>query len=145
MTGTGVTAREAEVLTLLARGLSNQEIAEQLFISVRTVETHASSLLRKLDLSTRGALVALLRYVTNPVRPITTGSRSSEQNVDRGPRKTASPPVEQALVGAAVSSSAEARPFMLLASGLAILLGALSRERPAMNRVVADRPPGEGR
>src|SRR5581483_4617905 len=55
-----VTAREAEVLELLADRLSNREIAEQLYVSVRTVETHVSSLLTKLgardrrELATRG-------------------------------------------------------------------------------------------
>src|SRR5688572_5862742 len=44
----GLSAREAEVLSLLGEHLSNAEIGGRLFISVRTVETHVSSLLRKL-------------------------------------------------------------------------------------------------
>jgi DNA-binding CsgD family transcriptional regulator len=55
----GVTAREAEVLNLLGQGLSNADIGEHLFLSVRTVETHVSSLLAKLDVRSRGQLTAL--------------------------------------------------------------------------------------
>jgi two-component system response regulator NreC len=49
--------REREVLTLLARGHTNQEIAKQLFISVRTAETHRAHIMRKLQLETRAELV----------------------------------------------------------------------------------------
>jgi DNA-binding CsgD family transcriptional regulator/MoxR-like ATPase len=49
----GLTARQAEVLQLLVEGLSNTEIADRLFVSPRTVETHVSAVLRKLDSSTR--------------------------------------------------------------------------------------------
>jgi two-component system response regulator NreC len=49
--------REAEVLRLLALGHTNQEIAEQLFVSVRTVETHRAHILQKLRLSSRAELV----------------------------------------------------------------------------------------
>ena len=51
-----VTAREAEVLALIARHLTNAQIAEALFISRRTVETHVSALLRKLQLPDRRSL-----------------------------------------------------------------------------------------
>jgi DNA-binding NarL/FixJ family response regulator len=54
----GVTAREAEVLALVVAGRSNAEIAAQLFVSARTVETHVSSLLTKLDVRTRAQLTA---------------------------------------------------------------------------------------
>jgi two-component system, NarL family, response regulator NreC len=49
--------REREVLRLLALGHTNQEIAEMLFISVRTAETHRAHIMRKLGLSTRAELV----------------------------------------------------------------------------------------
>jgi len=51
-----LTPREREVLRLLARGYAYKEIAAELFISVKTVETHASNVLRKLRLSSRHQL-----------------------------------------------------------------------------------------
>ena len=50
--------REREVLALLAHGFTNQEIAKQLFISVRTAETHRAHVMQKLRLSTRAELVS---------------------------------------------------------------------------------------
>lgn len=49
----GISARELEVLQLISRGLSNQEIAEQLFVSESTIKTHVSSLFVKLDVKRR--------------------------------------------------------------------------------------------
>nr|WP_275580723.1 response regulator transcription factor [Aquibacillus albus] len=50
--------REKEVLTLIAKGYSNKEIGEQLVISVKTVETHKSNLMEKLQMKTRPELVS---------------------------------------------------------------------------------------
>jgi two-component system, NarL family, response regulator NreC len=52
-----LTVREAEVLRLIALGHTNVEIAEQLFLSVRTVETHRSHIQQKLRMSSRAELV----------------------------------------------------------------------------------------
>ena len=49
--------RELEVLRLIARGLTNGEIAERLFLSVRTIESHRARLQRKLELTRRSELV----------------------------------------------------------------------------------------
>jgi DNA-binding NarL/FixJ family response regulator len=51
-----LTAREREVLRLIARGYSYKELARELSISVKTVESHVSAVLRKLQLSTRHQL-----------------------------------------------------------------------------------------
>ncbi|PQZ96129.1 DNA-binding response regulator [Arthrobacter sp. MYb227] len=51
-----LSARELEVMRLIARGYSYKEVAKDLFISVKTVETHVSSVLRKLQLSNRHEL-----------------------------------------------------------------------------------------
>jgi two-component system, NarL family, response regulator NreC len=51
-----LTRREQEVLRLLALGHTNGEIADQLFLSRRTIETHRTNIQRKLDLSTRAEL-----------------------------------------------------------------------------------------
>jgi DNA-binding NarL/FixJ family response regulator len=51
-----LTPREREVMRLLARGYAYKEIATELFISIKTVETHASNVLRKLQLSSRHQL-----------------------------------------------------------------------------------------
>ncbi|NUO81824.1 response regulator transcription factor, partial [candidate division KSB1 bacterium] len=45
----GISKREYEVLELIAQGLSNQEIAESLFVSLSTVKTHSSNLFMKLE------------------------------------------------------------------------------------------------
>ena len=55
----GISAREAEVLTAVGEHLTNVEIGSRLFISVRTVESHVSSLLRKLQVEDRRALAAI--------------------------------------------------------------------------------------
>jgi DNA-binding NarL/FixJ family response regulator len=51
-----LSAREREVMRLIARGYAYKEVAKELFISVKTVETHVSSVLRKLQLSSRHEL-----------------------------------------------------------------------------------------
>lgn len=45
----GISKREYEVLELMAQGLSNQEIADKLFVSLNTIKTHSSNLFMKLD------------------------------------------------------------------------------------------------
>jgi DNA-binding CsgD family transcriptional regulator len=56
-----LTSREDEVLTLLADGRTNRQIAETLFLSAKTVEIHVSRILDKLGASTRGEAVAIAR------------------------------------------------------------------------------------
>ena len=71
LSAAGVTAREAEVLAVIGGRLANQEIAERLCISVRTVESHVSALLRKLGLPGRPALVQLARQLAaEPALPV---------------------------------------------------------------------------
>ena len=52
-----LTARQREVLTLIAEGLANQEVATQLGISVRTVERHRENIMKRLNLHSRTDLV----------------------------------------------------------------------------------------
>ncbi|MDX2708925.1 response regulator transcription factor, partial [Streptomyces sp. PA03-6a] len=63
-----LTARELEVLRLIARGLSNPEIADLLFISEATVKTHLNRTMSKLDLGSRAQAV-VLAYETGLVTP----------------------------------------------------------------------------
>lgn len=57
----GLTDRQADVLVLLAAGLTNAEIAAQLVLSVRTVDHHVSAILTKLGVSTRREAAARAR------------------------------------------------------------------------------------
>ena len=52
-----LTAREVEILRLIARGHTNAEVAKMLFVSVRTVENHRANVMRKLGVKTRAELV----------------------------------------------------------------------------------------
>jgi predicted ATPase/DNA-binding CsgD family transcriptional regulator len=81
--GADVTAREAEVLALLGQHLTNAEIAETLFISVRTVESHVAALLRKLNVPDRRSLA---RHAA----------------VDRGPKRGTLPVPATPFLGRAV-------------------------------------------
>jgi DNA-binding CsgD family transcriptional regulator len=58
--GSGLTASERRVAELAARGLSNPEIAQALFVTRKTVETHLGHVYRKLDIGGRADLAAVL-------------------------------------------------------------------------------------
>ena len=57
----GITAREFEILELIARGMSNREIAEKLFVSENTVKTHSSRLFDKLSAKRRTQAVQIAK------------------------------------------------------------------------------------
>jgi two-component system, NarL family, response regulator LiaR len=63
-----LTARELEVLRLIARGLQNKQIAAQLHVSEKTVKTHVSAILRKLDVTdrTQAAVYAVRERLAEP-------------------------------------------------------------------------------
>ena len=95
----GVSAREAEVLAALAEHLTNAEIGARLFISIRTVESHVSSLLRKLQVDDRRALAAVAATVlpagriapgqTVPGQTVPGQTRAGPGGADRaGPGRT---------------------------------------------------------
>jgi DNA-binding NarL/FixJ family response regulator len=62
----GLTAREAEVLALMARGLTNREIADELVISVKTAGVHVSHILSKLDVPNRLEAAAIAHRFAPP-------------------------------------------------------------------------------
>ena len=62
----GLTRREAQVLTLVARGLTNREIAAELVISVKTAGVHVSHILRKLDAPNRREAAAIAHRLAPP-------------------------------------------------------------------------------
>jgi DNA-binding CsgD family transcriptional regulator len=62
----GLTTREAEVLTLLARGYTNREIADELVISVKTASVHVSHILQKLDAPNRREAAAIVHRFAPP-------------------------------------------------------------------------------
>lgn len=58
---TGLSKRELEVLLLMAQGLSNQEIAQRLFVSLNTIKTHSSKIFEKLEVRRRTQAVEKAR------------------------------------------------------------------------------------
>jgi DNA-binding NarL/FixJ family response regulator len=78
-----LTDREREILRLIARGLSNAEIAGRLVISPLTAKTHVSNILRKLDCHDRATLVALA-YETGLITPGQGDPPSDSSSADCG-------------------------------------------------------------
>ena len=79
----GLSARESELLPLLAEGMKNNEIAASLYLSINTVKTHLKDLYRKLGASNRAQAVAsaaeaglLARRPTSAGSPVSAGSRA---------------------------------------------------------------------
>ncbi|MBP0454552.1 response regulator transcription factor [Kitasatospora sp. RG8] len=83
----GVTGREREVLTLIARGLSNAELCEHLHLSPGTVKTHIGRLLAKLDARDRAQLV-IAAYESGLVSAPTPSGRASASRAPRSPGRS---------------------------------------------------------
>ncbi len=64
-----LTSREREVLTLIDEGLTNQEIAERLFIEVGTVKNHVHNILKKLDVTSREEAASYLSLLDDETEP----------------------------------------------------------------------------
>lgn len=60
----GLSKRELEVLQLMAKGASNQEIADQLFVSLNTIKTHSSRLFEKLEVKRRTQAIELAKKLS---------------------------------------------------------------------------------
>ncbi|RZJ48668.1 MAG: response regulator transcription factor, partial [Flavobacterium sp.] len=60
----GLSDREIEVLELMANGLSNQEIADKLFISLNTIKTHISRIFEKMDVKRRTQAIELAKNLS---------------------------------------------------------------------------------
>jgi DNA-binding NarL/FixJ family response regulator len=56
----GLTQREQDIALLVCQGLSNKQIADRLYLSTKTVETHLTRVFAKLNVAARGALKGLL-------------------------------------------------------------------------------------
>jgi DNA-binding CsgD family transcriptional regulator len=63
----GLTPRESEVLALVARGLTNREIADMLVISIKTASVHVSHILRKLDAPNRLEAATIAHRLAKPI------------------------------------------------------------------------------
>jgi two-component system nitrate/nitrite response regulator NarL len=73
-----LTAREHEIVQLIAEGLSNKQIAKRLYIEVATVKNHVHNILEKLQVSRRTDAVARLRLIEGGAEPaVTTRSRTA--------------------------------------------------------------------
>jgi DNA-binding CsgD family transcriptional regulator len=70
----GLTVREAEILALIAKGLSNSAIAKRLFVSARTVDHHVSAILAKLGVDSRAAAVAIAHRTAGTARATESGA-----------------------------------------------------------------------
>jgi len=110
----GITRREAEVLEALGARLTNAEIADRLFISVRTVESHVSALLGKLQASDRLALARISRDVQReaPTRPPLPGALA--EAVEGGPFVGRAGELERLLVAFDVVATSRRRRLVVI-------------------------------
>jgi len=58
---TSITSMEYEVVKMIWKGLKNQEIADELFLSINTIKTHISNLYTKTDTNSKGAIISFIR------------------------------------------------------------------------------------
>jgi two-component system nitrate/nitrite response regulator NarL len=87
-----LTSREWEVLDLVARGESEEEIADELVLSVETIRSHVKSLHRKLGVHTRSDLIEAVRRLREvPPSPRTRGDSPSRPASNTGPGLTPRP------------------------------------------------------
>ena len=104
----GLTAREYEVVLAAADGADTRAIAERLFLSPRTVEHHLSAAYRKLSVSNRAALVALLRDRAPDQTPVTRYALSGDAHMATYPSRTNGLILYGSLISAALDSAANA-------------------------------------